>query len=355
MTEPAVPIDPVAPVAPVDPSRAPTGAEIMIFAPDGIGEITSQSDLAGEILAALAADDHGPLVDGDILVVTSKIISKLEGCVAPAEDKPAVLQRETVRTVARRGRFAIVETRHGLVQAAAGIDSSNVSPELILTLPIDPDASAVRLHRELADRTGRQLGVIISDTSGRAWRIGQTDHAIGLSGVRGVLRYRGATDAYGNPLQVTAMAVADELAGAADLVKSKLGARPIAVIRGLSDLVTDPDHRAPAAVDPAAPGLATLDLTTLDPPALDPPDPPAGARELMRPVHEDLFRLGTRESVIEAVAVALGLADRTEDLFTLPAEEITAALTDSLDPTSAGLVRAMIEHACRTSPSAPGL
>lgn len=307
----------------------------MIFAPGGIGEITPRSDLAEEILIALEADDDGPLHDGDILVVTSKIISKLEGCFAPAEDKAELLLRETVRTVARRGRFAIVETRHGLVQAAAGIDGSNVSPALVLTLPVDPDASAARLHAELTRRTGRRLGVIISDTSGRAWRIGQTDHAIGLFGVRAVLRYRGMSDGYGNPLQVTAMAVADELAGAADLVKSKLGGRPVAVVRGLSDLVIDDAADPDPACDDAT---ASVDET------------PTGARELLRPVHEDLFRLGTRESVIEAVAVAVGRADRAEHLLTLSAEEITDELAGGLEPAVADLVRTLIAHASRSSP-----
>ena len=301
---------------------------MMIFAPSGIGEVTTRTNLIAEILEVVDADDHGPLADGDILVITSKIISKLEGRTAPAEDKPRTLAEETVRTVARRGRFAIVETRHGLVQAAAGIDSSNIAPELILTLPVDPDASARRLHAELTRRTGVRLGVIISDTSGRAWRMGQTDHAIGLHGLRAMLRYQGMTDGYGNPLQVTAMAVADELAGAADLVKAKLGGRPVAVVRGLGPLVTDTTEDSGQAV--------------------------YGAAELLRPVEEDLFRLGTRESVIEAIATVTGRRDEVEQLFALPVDELVDTLADGLDPSAARLVRAMVEHACRTSPSAPG-
>lgn len=304
-------------------------ASILIFAPSGIGEVSEQTDLTAEILAAVAADQHGPLVDGDILVVTSKIISKLEGRFADAVDKPAVLADETVRTVARRGRFAIVETRHGLVQAAAGIDASNVAIGTILTLPLDPDASARRLLDDLARRTGRRLGVIISDTSGRAWRTGQTDHAIGVAGVRPVLGYRGQFDPYGNPLQVTEMAVADELTGAADLAKQKLGGRPVAVIRGAAELLE-----------------GTADQTN--------GAGPGRAADLQRPVAEDLFRLGTRESVIEAVAVAVGVGDRAEHLFALATAEVVGELTAGLDPSRAGLVTAMIERACDTAPATPG-
>lgn len=286
---------------------------ITIFAPDGIGEVTPDTDLAAVVADAVAADDAGPLRDGDIVVITSKVVSKHEGCVAPAEDKPAVLVAETARTVARRGRFAIVETRHGLVQAAAGIDNSNVEAGTILTLPRDPDASADVLRHRLGELTGARVGVIVSDTAGRVWRLGQTDHAIGISGVRPALSYSGQVDAYGNELHVTSMAVADELTGAADLVKAKLRDRPVAVIRGLPELLTDE---------------------------------PARTRDLLRPVAEDLFRLGTREAVIEAVAVALGRGEQAEELFTLDRDELICRLTRGLDPARGQLVVAMLLHAC---------
>ncbi len=238
---------------------------IIIDAPDGIGEITPTSDLAAVIEQAVSAGATGPLVDGDILVVTSKIISKAEGRAVPVDRRTEALAEQTRRTVSRRGqRFAIVETPTGLVQAAAGIDNSNVDQGWILLLPVDPDASAARLRADLERRTGARLGVIISDTSGRAWRTGQTDHAIGLSGVAPLLSYAGQTDTYGNDLKVTSMAVADELAAAADLAKAKLRGRPVAVIRGLAELLAD-------------------DGTV---------------RPLLRTVGEDLFRLGVRERVI---------------------------------------------------------
>lgn len=292
---------------------------ITIFAPDGIGEITVDSDVAAEIIAAVDAHELGPLVDGDIMVVTSKIISKHEGRSVPAEEKPGLLVAETVRTVARRGaRFVIVETRQGLVQAAAGIDSSNVAPGTILALPVDPDASAGRLLGRLQALTGARLGVIISDTSGRAWRTGQTDHAIGLAGVRPLLSYEGQTDTYGNDLLVTSMAVADELAGAADLAKSKLRRRPVAVIRGTGQLLA------------------------------------AGGRsaELLRPVSEDLFRLGTREAVIEAVAVAVGRVGDVEDLFKIGGDELVAELTGDLPAHQAELFAVMLRHADGSAPTA---
>lgn len=301
---------------------------ITVFAPAGIGEIHAGDDLPSMIMTAAAADLNGPLADGDILVVTSKIISKAEGRRRPADERMDAIVAESTRTVARRGPMRIVRTRHGLTIAAAGVDNSNVEPESILLLPLDPDASARDIRGALRDRFQVAVGVIISDTAGRAWRMGQTDHAIGLHGLRAMLRYQGMTDGYGNPLQVTAMAVADELAGAADLVKAKLGGRPVAVVRGLGPLVTDTTEDSGQAV--------------------------YGAAELLRPVEEDLFRLGTRESVIEAIATVTGRRDEVEQLFALPVDELVDTLADGLDPSAARLVRAMVEHACRTSPSAPG-
>lgn len=269
---------------------------ISIFAPAGIGEIGPGSDLAAEIVAAVAADDAGPLRSGDIVVVTSKIVSKAEARFRPATERDAAIDQESRGTVARRGPTRIVRTRHGLTLAAAGVDNSNVTSDSILLLPVDPDASAATLRADLERRTGAGLGVIISDTAGRAWRIGQTDQAIGAAGVRVVERYAGQHDAYGNELQVTAIAIADELAAAADLVKAKLTDRPVAVIRGLERHVVPPE--SPRAAD--AETRAAL---------------------LVRDEASDLFRYGSREAVVAAVLEATGQGDRYEATLALPSAD----------------------------------
>jgi coenzyme F420-0:L-glutamate ligase / coenzyme F420-1:gamma-L-glutamate ligase len=266
---------------------------IIIFAPGGIGEITTGTDLATAILTATEADPNGPLHDGDIVVVTSKIISKAEGRIEPAARRAELITSETQRTVARRGETRIVRTHGGLTLAAAGIDRSNLSAESILLLPRDPDASARALHQRLLAASGLRLGVIISDTAGRAWRIGQTDHAIGVSGVRAIEDYAGTRDGYGNELQVTAIAIADELAAAAELVKGKLRGRPVAVVRGLGQLVTGGD---------------------------------TSARELLRDPGKDLFGFGSQEAVLAAVLVATGQQHRYEELVALDRAERTSQL-----------------------------
>jgi coenzyme F420-0:L-glutamate ligase/coenzyme F420-1:gamma-L-glutamate ligase len=177
--------------------------------------------------------------------------------------------------------------------AAAGVDASNVSAESILLLPHDPDASAAGLRAQLVAATGLGLGVIISDTAGRPWRMGQTDYAIGVSGVQVVQNYVGARDTYGNELQVTAMAVADELAAAADLVKGKLRGRPVAVVRGLGGLVSGTD---------------------------------SSARELLRDPGRDMFSFGSQEAVLAAALAATGQQDRYEELVALDGAERTSRL-----------------------------
>jgi len=274
-------------------ASAPEPSMITIFAPGGIGEVAPGTDLATAILAATAADPNGPLHDGDIVVVTSKIISKAEGRIEPASRRAELITSETQRTVARRGETRIVRTHGGLTLAAAGVDRSNLSAESILLLPRDPDASARALHQRLLAASGLRLGVIISDTAGRAWRIGQTDHAIGVCGVRVIEDYAGARDGYGNELQVTAMAVADELAAAAELVKGKLRGRPVAVVRGLGQLVTGAD---------------------------------TSARELLRDPSKDLFGFGSQEAVLAAVLVATGQQHRYEELVALDRAERTSQL-----------------------------
>ena len=293
-----------------DPALTDQPSMITIFAPDGIGEVAAGSDLAAIILEAIAADPLGPLLDGDIVVVTSKIISKAEGRVEQASRRAELIGSETKRTLARRGETRIVRTHNGLTLAAAGIDRSNLPAESILLLPRDPDASAAQL-RERLTANGLRLGVIISDTAGRAWRLGQTDHAIGASGVRPLEDYAGARDGYGNELQITAMAVADEVAAAADLVKRKLRGRPVAVVRGLDHLVSEAG---------------------------------SSARELLRDPREDLFGYGSQEAVLAAALAATGQHHRYEELVALEHAERTSRLLAGakLGSEAADLLRAIM-------------
>ncbi|GAA2754846.1 coenzyme F420-0:L-glutamate ligase [Actinopolymorpha rutila] len=223
----------------------------------------------GDDLAALVAEHVTDVRDGDLLVVSSKIVSKSEGRVVAGDDRFAAIRSETVRVVAERGPTQIVQTRHGFVMAAAGVDASNVEPGRLLLLPVDSDDSARRLRRGLTERLGVRIGVVITDTFGRPWRLGQTDLAIGAAGVRVVDEHRGRVDAYGNELVVTAPAHADEIAGAAELVKGKSAQVPVAVVRGLAALVTDEDG--------------------------------PGVRALVRSAEDDMFRLGAREARREAL------------------------------------------------------
>ena len=213
----------------------PSGLAILPIT--GLGDVRPGDDLADLIARAAPW-----LADGDVLVVTSKIVSKAEGALAPVppeegpdrdEARAGVLAAETARVVARRGPTSIVATRHGFVMAAAGIDASNVDPDHLVLLPKDPDASARALRSELRDRYGLDVVVIISDTMGRPWRNGLTDVALGVAGLEAIRDYRGERDAYGNELQITQMSPVDELAGAAELVKGKYDQVPVAVVRGL--------------------------------------------------------------------------------------------------------------------------
>ncbi len=239
-----------------------------VVAPDGVGEVRRGADLAVLLVDALAAE--AALEEGDVVLVTSKVVSKAEGRVVPGTREEA-LPAETARLVARRGPTRIVRTHHGLTLAAAGIDASNVEPGSVVLLPVDPDASARRLRARLHELTGCTVGVVVTDTAGRAWREGQTDLAVGAAGLRVIEDLTGRRDAYGNDLVVTAPAVADELAGAAELAQGKLGARPFAVVRGRADLV--------------------LPLT----------DDGPGAVALVRPDGGDLFGWGSREAVLRAL------------------------------------------------------
>jgi|GEM_PF-98462 len=250
----------------------------------GLPELRPGDDLVAEI-----AHCAPWLADGDILIVTSKIVSKVEGRLVSvggldAKQREQVRQQaitdETARLIAQRGQLRIVETRQGLVMAAAGVDASNVRRDEIAVLPLDPDASATALVIGLRERLGCRVGVVISDTMGRPWRSGVSDVAIGAAGITALIDARGQRDKHGNVLSVTTVAIADELAAAGDLVKGKLSDVPIAVVRGL---------------------------------AL--PDDGRGARPLIRGSQGDLFRLGTAE------AIALGAASASP-----PSEPMTEAV-----------------------------
>ncbi len=279
-----------------------------VLSPDGIGEVRPGDDLAALVTAAV------DLREGDVLVVTSKIVSKAEGRVR-AGDRDSALAEETVRVVARRGPTTIVRNRLGLTMAAAGIDASNVEAGRIVLLPLDPDASARALREALADRTGCNVGVVITDTAGRAWRDGQTDIAVGAAGVLVAESFAGAVDEHGNELAVTLPAVADEIASAAELAQGKLGGRPVAVLRGRADLVLPAGEHG------------------------------AGAVSLVRPEGADLFGLGAREAVLRALlghpddAVVFGAP--------VPAEELASVLGSLLgtgEGTGVALVGPGPEH-----------
>lgn len=236
-----------------------------VFAVEGIPEIEPGMDLGLVIGDALAAT--GSMHHGDIVVVSSKIVSKAEGRIVEASDREQAITDETVRVVATRvfpgGVTRIVENHLGIVGAAAGVDASNTPEGTVLLLPLDPDGSAAAIRANLIERFEVALGVVITDTLGRTWREGQTDVAIGASGVTLLDDLRGTTDAHGRVLDVTAPAVGDELASAADLVKRKSAGLPVAVVRGLGHLLAEDA---------------------------------AGGRVLIRPSENDMFRLGTDEA-----------------------------------------------------------
>lgn len=240
------------------------GSGLTVTAPGGVPDVRVGDDLA-DLLVPLV-----DLADGDIVAVTSKVVSKAEGRVVDG-DREEWITAETARLVARRGATRIVRNHLGLTMAAAGVDASNVARGSVVLLPVDPDASAARLRRSIADRTGVNVGVIVTDTAGRAWREGQTDIAIGAAGVVVLESFVGRVDEHGNELAVTAPAVADEIASMAELAQGKLGGRPFAVVRGRPDLVLPPGDSGP------------------------------GARALIRQEGGDLFGYGAREAVLRAV------------------------------------------------------
>ena len=248
---------------------------MQVWAVEGIPEIRP-----GDDLVTLIGDAVGELQDGDILAVTSKIVSKAEGRIVVAEDREAAITAETVRVVATRGNTRIVQNVWGQVMAAAGVDASNTDDGTVLLLPEDPDASARALCLALRERFGIRLGVVITDTFGRPWREGQTDVAIGAAGLRVLDDLRGTRDAAGHELAVTQPAVGDEIAAAADLVKGKANGTPVAVVRGLGHYVTDEVDRA-------------------------------GAQPLIRDAAHDMFRVGSTEAWNEGYRAGLEAGGRT--------------------------------------------
>ncbi|WP_198291060.1 coenzyme F420-0:L-glutamate ligase [Mycobacterium sp. 155] len=266
----------------------------------GLPEFRPGDDLVGTLATAAPW-----LLDGDVLVVTSKVVSKCEGRIVDAPSDPderdtlrrKLIDSEAVRVLARKGRTLITENSIGLVQAAAGVDGSNVGSTELALLPIDPDASAAALREGLRERLGVTVAVVITDTMGRAWRIGQTDFAIGAAGLTVLHGYAGTVDRHGNELVVTEVAVADEIAAAADLVKGKLTAIPVAVVRGLS--------------------LA---------------DDGSTARKLLRSGQDDLFWLGTAESIDlgRKQAQLLRRSVRRFSREPVPAELIETAVAEAL-------------------------
>jgi coenzyme F420-0:L-glutamate ligase / coenzyme F420-1:gamma-L-glutamate ligase len=262
---------------------------ITVWAPDGVAEVHRGDDLADLLLPLV------DLADGDVVCVTSKVVSKAEGRVVTG-DRDQVVVAETRRVVARRGPLAIVVNRLGLTMAAAGVDASNVEPGHVVLLPEDPDATARVLRDAVVARTGANVAVLVTDTAGRTWREGQTDIAVGAAGLQVLDDHAGRADGYGNELAVTAPAVADELAGVAELASGKLGRRPFTVIRGRGDLVLPAGEHGP------------------------------GAAALLRPEGADLFGLGSREAVLAALG-ARGI-DRTAFGTAVEPEELVAILTE---------------------------
>ena len=241
-------------------------SEIRIIPIQGVGEIVPGDDVAARIAEAARTvgkwraggeNEVEPLAwaNGDVVVVTQKVISKAEGRLLRGVARREAAAAESRRVLRRMGDAVISETRHGLVCANAGVDDSNVPGDCLALLPLDPDRSARRIRSRLEKLTGARLAVIVSDTFGRAWRVGQTDVAIGVAGMSPLTDYRGSTDAYGRPLSATIIAVADELAGAAEMVMGKTLGICAAVVRG-----------APVTLGDGA------------------------AAEIIRPSREDLFR-----------------------------------------------------------------
>ena len=277
-----------------------TSARLEVLPVPGLPEFRPGDDLGAAI-----ADAAPWLRDDDVVVVTSKVLSKCEGRMVDAPADPELrdtlrrklIDGEAVRVLARKGRTLITENALGLVQAAAGVDGSNVDSHELALLPVDPDGSAAALRAAVHERLGVRIGVVVTDTMGRAWRTGQTDVAIGAAGLEVLHGYAGEHDQHGNELIVTEIAVADEIAAAADLVKGKLTAVPVAVVRGLTVR-----------------------------------DDGSNARNLVRAGEEDLFWLGTEEAIAlgRTQAQLLRRSVRSFSAEPVPPELIEAAVGEAL-------------------------
>jgi coenzyme F420-0:L-glutamate ligase/coenzyme F420-1:gamma-L-glutamate ligase len=307
-------------------SELPAGISVLPVA--GLPEFSPGDDLAAAIASAAPW-----LADGDVVVVTSKVVSKVEGRlvrVAPGADREAARQRaidaETVRVVARRGPLKIVQTPQGWVVAAGGIDASNVASDLLVLLPEDADASARALRGRLRELLGVDVAVVVSDTFGRTWREGLTDVAVGSAGIVALIDHRGQIDAQGNRLETTRVAVVDELASAADLVKGKLAGVPVAVVRGL------PLGRPTDSADDGTRPLVRLPADDLF---------PYGSRDLVgsrAPASELVPRVGELDAVTEAFRVASAALPEFPVVFRYGGEEdgvVDVHLTDAVTTTTA--------------------
>jgi len=291
---------------------AGTPSDLLVRAITSAHRFRPGDDLVPALEAALELAGE-QLRDGDVVCVASKAVALVEGALIDAgrrgvpDHRDVADERDLVRALARERAIEVVaespwvvvtRTAHGFVAANGGIDRSNVPGDLWLDLPRDPDASAAALRDAILARTGRDVGVLVTDTFGRPWRLGQTDVALGAAGVAVLRDERGSTDLDGRPLGVTVAAVADALAGAADLVRSKASATPFVLVRGLAQLT--------------AAGGAT----------------PRPAADLVRPLDEDLFRRGAAEAVLEGL-----VARRTVRAF------------DTARPVPDELLEAAVAHA----------
>lgn len=303
-----------------DAPEGPDGA-IQVLPVDGIGEVRAGDDLVAVLSGVLGADSPCPARDGDVLCVSSKIVSKARGLVAPPEGKDAALAAATVRTVARRRHgsvtTSVVETTSGPVLAGAGIDASN-TPDGLLLLPADPDGEARALRAGLEAALGVRLGVVLTDTASRIWRTGTTDLALGADGVVVSQDLRGTVDDTGRVLGVTVRAVGDEIAAAADLAKGKASRRPVAIVRGLPDALT-------GALPGALPG--TLHGTPADATGEPAGTDGSGARALVRTGPDDWFRRPSLESVWQA----MGLAAHDEPVAAMSPEPDDERIERALD------------------------
>ena len=283
-------------------------ASLQIVAVAGIPEVRAGDDLATLLSPLLDRvtwpDGTVGLNDGDVVVVTSKIVSKVEGRTVPLAERDAALDAETAAVIAikstPRGETRIVRTHHGIVLAAAGIDASNAAAGTVLLLPRDPDSSARALRQRLRDLSGREIAVVITDTLGRPWRDGLTDCAIGVAGLVVLDDMRGLPDAGGRPMEATVIAIADEAAAAADLVKGKARGLPVAIVRGLGAAVSAEDG--------------------------------PGARAMVRAPDEDLFPLGTREAREQGRREALRMRRTVRSFADRPVDPglIDAAVADAI-------------------------